>query len=148
MGFSYVHDQAYTNEMFNVATELYVRESREKGDSAWPLISPVCPVVTRLVAYRFASLLKHIPPLAPPREIVAREAKRRLSARYGCRPQEIEVLHITPCPAKMICIKEPVLQKHSYMDGAIGINSIYEDLPKYIREVTFPPDARIYRSTP
>jgi Na+-translocating ferredoxin:NAD+ oxidoreductase RNF subunit RnfB len=135
MGFSYVHDQAYTNEMFNVALELFIEENRKRQTSPWPLISPVCPVVVRLITYRFASLLKHLPPLATPREIVAREAKRRLSAKYGCRPEEIEVLHITPCPAKMICIKEPVLQKRSYMDGAIGINSIYEDIQKNIREL-------------
>lgn len=135
MGFSYVHDQSYTNEMFNVAIELYIKENRKKLDSPWPLISPVCPVVVRLIAYRFPSLLKHIPPLAPPREIVAREIKKRLSVKYGCKEEEIKVFHITPCPSKMICIKEPVLQEHSYLDGAIGICNIYDTLQKNIYEL-------------
>jgi iron only hydrogenase large subunit-like protein len=135
MGFRYVHDQSYTNEMFNLAIELYIREQRKKSDAPFPLISPVCPVVVRLIAYRFPSLLKHIPPFATPREIVAREAKKRLSAKSGTKPEDINVLHITPCPAKMISIKEPTFQEHSYLDGAIGIASIYEDLKKNIREL-------------
>ena len=132
MGFDYVHDQTYTNEMYNVAIELYIKEQRQKPEEVFPLISPVCPVVVRLIAHRFPSLLKHIPPLATPREIVAREAKVRLSSKYDCKEEDIKVLHITPCPSKMICIKEPILQEHSYLDAAIGINSIYEELSKNI----------------
>jgi iron only hydrogenase large subunit-like protein len=135
MGFRHVHDQGYTNEIFNVAMELYVAERLVEMKSPFPLISPSCPVVVRLIAYRFPSLLKHIPPLATPREIVAREAKRRFSAKYGHRPEDVKVLHITPCPGKMICIKEPVLQNSSYLDGAIGINTIYNTLKQNILEV-------------
>ena len=68
MGFDYVHDQSYTNEIFCVALELYFIESLKKLNAPSPLISPVCPVVIRLIAYRFPSLLKHIPPLPPPRD--------------------------------------------------------------------------------
>ncbi len=35
----------------------------------------------------------------------------------------------------MICIKESVLQNNSYLDGAIGINSIYNSLKQNILEV-------------
>ena len=114
MGFSYVHDQTYTNEMFNVAIELFVKEHRAKDDAAFPLISPICPVVVRLIAHRFPSLIRNIPPLLTPREIVARESKQRLATRYGCQEENIKVTHITPCPSKMICIKEPIFQERSY----------------------------------
>ncbi|MBW1705744.1 MAG: 4Fe-4S binding protein [Deltaproteobacteria bacterium] len=135
MGFRHVHDQAYTNEIFNVATELYIRERLVGMKLPFPVISPICPVVVRLIAYRFPSLLEHIPPLVTPREIVAREAKRRFSAKYGDGPEDVKVLHISPCPGKMICIKESVLQSSSYLDGAIGINSIYNSLKQNILEV-------------
>lgn len=135
MGFGYVHDQAYTCEIFNVAVELYIKENREKLDPPLPFISPVCPVVVSLIAYRFPSLLRHIPPLLTPREIVAREGKARLSERHGSDPEEFRVLHITPCPSKMICMKESILQEHSFLDAAIGINSIYEELKINIQEV-------------
>ncbi len=135
MGFSYVHDESYTNEMFNVAIELYIEENRKKENAPWPLISPVCPVVTKLIACRFPELLKHIPPLAPPREIVAREGKKRLAVKHGCDESDIKTLHITPCPSKMIGIKEPLFQKHSHIDGTIGISGIYAELKKNIEKV-------------
>ena len=136
MGFGYVHDQSYTSEMCNFAVELFIKENRKKPDSPFPLISPACPVVVRLISYRFPSLLKHIPPLATPREIVAREAKKRLSAKYGCSPEEIGVLHITPCPALADFAKESVSQeRYPRKDKAVGINSIYETLKKNIQEI-------------
>ena len=135
MGFSYVHDQSYTNEMFNVAIELYVQENRKEELAPRPLISPVCPVVVRLIACRFPELLNHIPPLAPPREIVAREAKLRLSLKHGCDESNIETFHISPCPAKMICISDPLFHTHSYIDGAVRMSDIYSSLKKSIEEV-------------
>ena len=135
MGFRYVHDQSYTSEMFSFALQVHLKQSRKIADSPFPFISPVCPVVVRLVAYRFPSLLKHLLPLATPREIVAREAKKRFSAKYGAQAEQIKVLHITPCPSKMLSIKEPVNQTRSYLDTTIGINRIYEVLKKSIQEI-------------
>ena len=135
MGFRLVHDQGYTNEMFNVAVELHIKKKREESGASWPMISPICPVVVRLIAHRFPSLLKNIPPLITPSEIVAREAKERLSAKYKCSQEDINVFHITPCAAKMISLKEPVLQENSYLDGAMGIVSIYQELKKNIYEL-------------
>ena len=135
MGFRYVHDQSYTSEMFSQALELYISEHREKQDIAFPLISTICPVVVRLIAHRFPSLLKNLPRLATPREIVAREAKKRLGERKNIDSQDLKVLHITPCPAKIMSIKDPLLQSHSYLDQAIGISHIYDALKKSIKEV-------------
>ena len=135
MGFGYIHDQSYTSEIFNLAVELYIKENRERPDAPLPFISPVCPVVVSLIAYKFQSLLRHIPPLVTPREIVAREGKMRLAARHGVDAQAFKVVHITPCPSKMICMNESILQNHSYLDAAIGINSIYEELKNNIQDV-------------
>ena len=135
MGFSFVYDQGYTNEIFNVAVELHIQEKRKKPDTPWPLVSPICPVVVRLMAYRFPSLLKHIPPFLTPSEIVAREGKKRLAAKYEYAQEDIIVCHVTPCAAKMISMREPVLQKSSYIDRAIGIGQIYNTLNKNIQEL-------------
>jgi len=135
MGLGYVHDQSYTSELFSFATELYIRESRKKESPHFPLISPVCPVVVSLIAYRFPSLLEHIPPLATPREIVTREAKERISKKYSCRPEEVTVLNITPCPAMTDFIKESVYRKYAHMDKAVGINRIHERVKKNLQEI-------------
>ncbi|MFH1481380.1 MAG: [Fe-Fe] hydrogenase large subunit C-terminal domain-containing protein, partial [Pseudomonadota bacterium] len=135
MGFNYVHDQTYTSELYQFAMELYIGETRKKADSPFPLISPICPVVLWLIAYRFPSLLKRIPPIATPREIVTREAKNRLSAKYGAKPENIKVLHITPCPAVMMAMKENAPPYVPYGDRVMGINKIYETLIKNMQEL-------------
>jgi iron only hydrogenase large subunit-like protein len=130
MGFRYVQDQSYTSELFVSALDLYIEEHRRKQHNHFPLISPGCPVVVSLIAYRFPSLLKHIPPLATPREIVTREAKRRISLKYGYRPEEVRLLNITPCPAMTKFIKESLYQKYASVDKAVGINWIHEAILK------------------
>lgn len=134
MGFGHVHDQSYTSEMYAFAMELYIKENRKKPDPPFPLISPICPVVGRLIAYRFPLLLKHIPPLATPREIVAKEAKKRLSEKTGCSPEDVNILHITPCPAMMLYIMESAAEKGS-KDSAVGINHIFEALNQNIQDI-------------
>ena len=135
LGFWYVHDQAYTSEISSFATELYIRESREKKDAPFPLISPLCPVVIKLIAYRFPSLLKHILPLATPRELVTREAKKRGAEKYGRKSEEIKLLHITPCQAIADSVMEGASHKGPSQDKAIGINTIYEPLYRSIQEI-------------
>ena len=135
LGFWYVHDQAYTSEISSFATELYIRESREKKNAPFPLISPLCPVVIKLIAYRFPSLLKHILPLATPRELVTREAKKRGAEKYGRKPEEIKLLHITPCQAIADSVMEGASREGPCQDKAIGINAIYEPLQRIIQEI-------------
>ncbi|MBN2125381.1 MAG: 4Fe-4S dicluster domain-containing protein [Deltaproteobacteria bacterium] len=124
--FKYVYDQAYTNELCNAATELYIMENREKEDAVWPLISPICPVVNRLIGYRFPSLLQNILPIITAREIAARELKRRLHNEKVFRTEEVGVYHVTPCSAKMIAIGKHMFLEASHIDGALGINEVYD----------------------
>jgi hypothetical protein len=142
--FKYVYDQAYTHELCNVATELYIRENRGREDAIWPLISPVCPVVNRLIAYRFPSLLKHIIPVITPREIAARELRKRLYCESVFKTKEFGVYHVTPCSAKMISINEPMFLETSYLDGAMGINEVYDVVKKNLHEVD--EDIMLHRS--
>ena len=135
LGFWYVHDQSYTSEISSFATELYIRESRKKADAPFPLISSLCPVVIKLIAYRFPSLLKHILPLATPREIVTREAKTRVAKEFDRKPDDIKLLHITPCQAIADSVMEGTSREGSRQDKAIGINTIYEPLQRSIQEI-------------
>jgi hypothetical protein len=146
LGYGYVHDQAYTSEIYNFATELYIREERAKPEPRFPLISVICPVVERLIAYRFPSLLEYIPPLATPREIVTREAKKRFSEKNKCRPEDVSLLHIAPCPAILIQIMEPVLHDPFCKDRAVGISAIYERLKSKIQEHAMEDDRVLHYS--
>jgi len=132
LGFMDVVEQAEVMAQYVKALELYIREKGKSRDAPRPLISPVCPVVVRLIAYRFPSLLKNVVPIITPRELSAREARKKIAEQRGVDPEEVRVYHVTPCAAKMISIKRPVLMERSYLDGAIGISTIY---PEVLREL-------------
>jgi hypothetical protein len=132
--FDFFCDQGYYHELFNVAAELYIKENRRETNALWPLISPVCPVVNRLIAYRFPSLVKHIVPIITPRELAARELKKRLHHEELLATKAVCVYHVTPCAAKMISIKRPMFLESSYLDGALGINEVYEQILRNFRD--------------
>ena len=143
--FKYVYDQAYIHELYNVAVGLHIKENRGKEGAGGPLISPICPVVNRLIGYRFPSLLKNLIPIVTPREIAARELKRRLYCEKVFDTSEFGVYHITPCSAKMVSIKDPLFLKSSYLDGAIGINEVFELIKRNLRDLE--EDMMIHRSS-
>lgn len=134
MGFFDVIDQSNFFELFSSAVDYYILMQKDKKDSPRPLISPICPVVNRIILNRFPSLLKNIPPILPPRELAAREIRKKVEEKFGKRAEKIKIFHITPSSAKMISIKKPLLINKSNIDGAIGINNIYHDILKALKE--------------
>jgi len=132
-GFLHVYDECHAQELFNIAVEKYIRENRDRPGVSLPLISPVCPVAVRLIANRFPTLLKNIIPLLPPRELSAREARKQLIKLHGLEKKEIKVFSITPCSAKMLSIKSPILVEQSYLDRAMGINSVCNYVVKHLQ---------------
>jgi iron only hydrogenase large subunit-like protein len=132
--FGYVYDEAYAYELFSAATELYIKGKRGRGGAVWPLISPVCPVVNRLIALRFPSLLKHILPFIPPREVAARQVRERFTRKKIFGDHEFAIYHLSPCSAKMISIQEPMFIERSYLSGALGVPDVYEQVVKQLRE--------------
>ena len=99
-----------------------------------PLISSYCPAIVRLIQVIYPNLVKHIEPLDVPREIVAKEVKQRYSKELGLKEEEIGVIYITPCPAKIVSIKQPAEKERSWIDGAIPIKDIYNlILPEIIK---------------
>jgi Na+-translocating ferredoxin:NAD+ oxidoreductase RNF subunit RnfB len=125
IGFLDAYDEFEALEIFSTAVEIYLKENRDYSQIPRPLISPVCPVVVRIISQRFPALLSHFPPIFRPREIVARTIKERSEEKYALRSDEIKVFHVTPCSAKMMAIENPILVNDAYLDGAIGMNEIY-----------------------
>ena len=58
MGFQHTIDMSYFLEIFQFATEEFIRRNQKSQKAPWPLISPVCPVVVRLIAFQFPNLLQ------------------------------------------------------------------------------------------
>lgn len=138
MGFSHVVDMSYYFEMFQWATSEYIMRNRETGESPWPLISPVCPVVLRLIACRFPALLPNVHPIMRPVSFMARDVVKQFSKHYNIDADEILLYYINPCPSKKGYPKKIVndaarLEQHS--TGALGINDIYGELSRQIKKI-------------
>ncbi len=124
IGFNDAYDVACASESVSIAIQEYL----DSSDSPRPLISPFCPAIVRLVQIRYPSLLENLVPIESPMEIAAREAKRLAMKELGLREQEIGAIYLTPCPAKMIALKNPPRKKHSFLNGVIPISQIYPNL--------------------
>ncbi len=85
-----------------------------------PLISAACPAVLRLVLVRFPALIEHVLPVESPMEIAARAVKDATDGDVG-------VYFITPCPAKVTAIKQPVGSERSAVDGALAMSAVYAE---------------------
>ncbi|HDS29998.1 MAG TPA: 4Fe-4S dicluster domain-containing protein [Firmicutes bacterium] len=124
IGFDAVHDISIESELINIAIQDYLDEY----DGPLPLISSTCPVVVRLIQVAYPDMVGQIIPIEPPREIAGREARKRYSEELGIAPKDIGVIYITPCPAKIVSIKQPAEGAPSNLDLAIGINDLYNPL--------------------
>jgi len=124
LGFDDAYDLAFSCGEVSFVLQEYLRENTETK----PLIINTCPTVVRLIQVKYPSLINHITPIDIPREIAGREVKQKKSNQYGLKEKEIGAFYITPCPAKMISIKQPAEKEKSYLDGAISISDIYGPL--------------------
>ncbi len=124
LGFDDAYDLAFSCGEISFAIQEYLKEKKNSR----PLIMNTCPTVVRLIQVKYPSLINHITPIDIPREIAGREVKQKKSKQYGLEEKEIGAFYITPCPAKMISIKQPAEKEKSYLDGAISISDIYGPL--------------------
>lgn len=130
LGFDEVYDVAHAAELLSV----YENKMLDKAHVNKPLISTYCPVITRLIQIRFPALIDNIIKLESPMEIAARIVKKRLMDQ-GYKFEEIGVFYITPCPAKITSIKNPIGLERSYIDEAISTEEIYYKLMKIIDKI-------------
>jgi len=135
MGYDHIVELSDFLEMFQYATETFIQENRKTRKAPWPLISPVCPVVVRLIASRFPGLLAHVLPLKRPLELLISEVKQRISSQCGCKPKDIVLDHITPCPSKVVIQRSLSRYERKNIDRAFGINSMYSILFQKIEAV-------------
>jgi len=102
----------------------------------FPLINNSCPVVVRLVQVAYPALVDQLIPIEAPRGIAGRELKRKYSRELNLKPEEIAAIYITPCQAKTLSILQPAEGVESFLDGAVGISQIYNDLFFHLRKKT------------
>ncbi len=131
IGFDDAYDVACASESVSIAIQEYL----DSNEGPRPLISPFCPAIVRLIQISYPNLLNNLIPIESPMEIAAREAKRLKMHELGLKEHEIGAIYLTPCPAKMIALKDPPRKKHSFLDGALPISEIFPDLVRALSQV-------------
>ena len=135
MGFEHTIDMSYFLEIFQFATEEFISRNRKSQTAPWPLISPVCPVVVRLIAFRFPNLLPNVLPVLRPVALMAREVKSHLIPEYSKKGKDVVLYYINPCPTKIESACLPVRKQPASTEIALGINDIYPKLIKHVEQI-------------
>ncbi|NPV85640.1 MAG: 4Fe-4S binding protein [Anaerolineae bacterium] len=132
LGFDLVVDEAIVIPSLEKALIRYIEEHR----SQLPLISPHCPAIVRLIQVNYPNLTEHILPIEVPREAAAREIKLKLQNEQGLKPEEIGIIFISPCPAKIVSIKQPAEKSSSWFDSAFSIQDVYPLLLAQVKTIS------------
>ncbi len=121
-GFDDVMEVARAAELVSSYTRNYLK----REDIVKPVISSACPVVTRLISMRFPFLTDHLLPLLAPIELAAKLAKEEALALHPeLKEEDICVLFISPCPAKVSYVRNPIGIEKSAVDGVLSISDMY-----------------------
>lgn len=128
LGFDEVFEVAHGAEIVSSA----IRDYLKRTDIVRPAISSACPAVVRLIQVRFPEIIDHIVPFDAPVEVAARLARAEAESLHGLEPESIGVWFITPCPAKMTAVYQPLGTEKSSINGAIAISKIYHELSKVV----------------
>ncbi len=137
MGFDDVFEVSRAAEIISDAT----RRLMEQGKLKKPVISSACPTVVRLIRVRFPELLDNLLQLSAPIELAAKMAREEAVQKTGLKPEDIGIIFISPCPAKVTAVKMPFGVYKSEVDAVVAIKDVYTHLLPYMKEVAESPEA-------
>lgn len=135
-GFDEVFEVARAAE---IASDYTRRFLEENTDFPRPVISSACPVIARLIAIRYPLLRDQVLPVLAPIEIAARLARKEALEKHPeLSDEDICVLFISPCPAKISYVRSPLGIGKSAVDGALSISDLYFKLRSKINAIKEP----------
>ncbi len=132
LGFDHVFESAIGAGMVSMAIKAKIERGVPRD--SLPLISSACPAIVRLIQVSYPSLIDNIVDIIPPMEAAAKVARDEYCLKTGAKPDDVGVIYITPCSAKMTAIKTALGMEKSGIDGAISIQSIYGPLVSTMRK--------------
>ncbi len=142
IGFDDVFEVARGADLSTFYTKQLLKKKTER-----PLISSSCPAVVRLIQARFPDLIDHLITLQSPMEISAALAREKaLKNNSDLSDDEIGVFFISPCPAKVTSISNPVGSKESRVTGVLSISAIYPIIIHNLDKAT-DDEAEVYASS-
>ncbi len=131
LGFDEVYEPALGAEIISAVISNHIL----KKDAPRPLINSSCPAILRLIQIRFPDLLPNIIDIETPIEITARIAKQDATRKTGLDMQDIGVIFISPCTARVTSIRNPLGIKKSYVDGVVSMKSVFGEILRNLNNV-------------
>ena len=132
IGFDAIYEVAFAAENIALEIEDYILTTPNLPK---PMISSLCPAISRLVQVKFPELLKNIMPTISPLEVAARQAKEKYMRETGLEAHEIGIWGIVSCPAKVTAIRQPIDILKSDITGALSISEVYGEITKVISSI-------------
>ena len=134
-GFDAVFEVSRAAELVTEYTRRYMKQEALE----LPVISSACPAVVRLICLRFPYLKQNLLPLLPPIELAARLARQEAKQLHPeLSDEDICVLFISPCPAKVSYVKHPLGVQSGAVNGALAINDFYFKIRAKRKEIVSP----------
>ncbi len=131
MGFHYVYEVARGADVVTRAIE----EKLKRPGCPRPLISSACPAIVRMIQIRFPELIDNLVDVISPMETAAIMAREEYKKATGAADADIGVFFITPCPAKLTAIRNPIGHEKSAIQGAISIMDMIGALSKRMKDL-------------
>lgn len=121
IGFDDVFEVSVASELVSEVSRKYIEEHKEEA----PFISTHCPAVVRLVRIRFPGLISRLLPIKAPSDVAAEIALNEAMKKTGLPAEDIGIVFISSCPAKMTSVKAPLGIEKSAITNVVGIKDIY-----------------------
>ncbi len=134
IGFDDIFEVASAAELVSECTRIKLSE----GGQPLPVISTACPAVVRLIRVRFPKLIPHLLCVKAPVDIAADIARRKAVKKTGLSPDRIGVFFISPCPAKVTAMHQPLGTDRSDVDGVLAISDVYKPLLAAMNKIKQP----------
>ena len=134
IGFDDIFEVARGAELVSEFTRKYLADPECKK----PVISTACPAIVRLIRVRFPKLIPHLLPVRTPVEIAAELARREAIEKTGLPTEKIGIFFISPCPAKVTSMHQPLGVDSCTIDGVLAISDVYKPLLSAMNKITQP----------
>jgi Fe-S-cluster-containing hydrogenase component 2 len=134
IGFDDVYEVSRAAEIISEHTRRYI--AAKKPDH--PIISTACPAIVRLIAVRFPYLKEYLLPIVPPVELAARMARRAAKKKHPeLADSDIGVFFISPCPAKVSYVQNPIGIGQTAISGALSMSDVYFRLSSAMKKIKY-----------
>lgn len=129
LGFDDVFEVAAAAEMVSEMSRKYIAEHPEGK----PYISTACPSIVRLIRVRFPELIDRLLPIITPADLAAQLAAKEAMEKTGLPREDIGIFFLSPCPAKVTSVEDPLGIEKSEIDKVLAIKKVYTALLPHMK---------------